>query len=183
MRLYKYLLPAGVLLSASAFTFMYGQYWTIDPHFSVRFAGSKASGGFKDLKGTIVFDPASPESAHFDVTVAVASINKGNGLKNHHAKSARWLDADTYPTIHFVSSGVVKTAEGYHMEGDLTMHGMTQKISFPFQFSPRADGGGLFIGGFEVDRTVYHIGSGDRPDSIKVTLSVPVNGKAVETHP
>jgi len=36
----------------------------------------------------------------------VASINTGNGMKNTHAKSEKWVDAEKYPTITFNSGSI-----------------------------------------------------------------------------
>lgn len=57
------------------------------------------------------------------MSIDVASINTGNGMKNSHAKGATWFDVEKYPTINFVSSAISKSATGYEAKGTLEMHG------------------------------------------------------------
>jgi len=98
---------------ASAFTIIKSQDWQIASNASVKFVGGDPSGEFSGLKGTISFDPNALSSAKFDVSIDVATINTGNGMKNTHAKSAMWFDAEKYPVIKFTSTGISKTATGY----------------------------------------------------------------------
>ena len=45
--------------------------------------------------------------------------------------------------------------EMYRVSGDLTMHGVTRSISFPFQlFGPAVDGFGYTRGGIEANLTI-----------------------------
>jgi polyisoprenoid-binding protein YceI len=110
---------ALLIIAASAFTFIQSQNWKIGEDYSIKFSGNNASGIFKGLKGTVDFDDANLASSKFDVTVDVATINTGNGMKNTHAKSDKWFDAEKYPTITFVSTSITKSATGYDEKGNL----------------------------------------------------------------
>jgi len=174
------LIITGTLLTTLAFTLVDAENWEIGKDYAIHFSGKLAKGGFTDLKGIIVFDSANLPGSKFDVNVDVASINTGIGLKNKHARSDKWFDAEKYPVIHFVSSKITRSANGYDVEGDLEMHGIKQPISFPFNFSG-TDSAGLFTGSFEVDRNLYHIGkAGKEPDLIKIELSVPVTAQKAD---
>ena len=166
---------AVLLLAASAFTFITAQNWQIADGYNIAFSNDEAGGIFKDFKGTIVFDEQNPATAKFDVTIDVASINTGNGLQNKHAKSDEWFDAAKYPTIHFVSTKVVKTAGGYQVSGNLQIHGVTKPVTIPFTFK-RNGAGGVFAGSFTINRSDYSIGKpgGDVPEPVKLDISVPV---------
>ncbi|TDX01253.1 polyisoprenoid-binding protein YceI [Dinghuibacter silviterrae] len=149
--------------------------WAIAPGYSVKWSTTgDAAGIFKGLAGTIHFDEANLNTASFNVSIDVASLNTGNGLMNTHAKSAEWLDATKYPKISFVSAKVVKAGAGYQAIGNLTMHGATKPLTLPFTFQ-HTGSGGLFHATFTVNRTQFGVGKpGDVDDNISIELSVPV---------
>jgi polyisoprenoid-binding protein YceI len=167
-----YPLAAIIILFASAFTFVQSQNWKIAENYSVKFDGGDPSGEFSGLKGSISFDDKDLAGSKFDVALDVATINTGNGMKNTHAKSEKWLDATKYPTIKFTSSSIAKTAAGYEAKGMLDMHGVQKEISFPFTFD-----GKVFAGSFEVNRLDYNINTAEPEHGsakFKVSVSVPV---------
>ena len=168
-------LAALLLLAGSAFTFIAAQNWQIADGYNIGFSSDDAGGVFKGFKGAIAFDEQNPAASKFDVTIDVATINTGNGLQNKHAKSDEWFDVAKYPQIHFASKTIAKTASGYQVTGDLTIHGVTKSITFPFTFK-KAPTGGVFAGSFTVNRNDYKLGKpgGDVGESIKLDLSVPV---------
>src|SRR4051794_14811866 len=112
MKQLVYPFAAIVLIVASAFTFIKSQDWKISDNYSIKFDGGDPSGEFKGLQGTVSFDPNDLASSKFDVSIDVATINTGNGMKNTHAKSAMWFDAEKYPTIKFTSTSITKTDTG-----------------------------------------------------------------------
>ena len=93
----------------------------------IKFDGGDPAGEFTGLKGTIQFDEKDLAGSKFDMTVDVAWINTGNGMKNTHAKSPNWFDAEQYPTIGFTSSSIKKTADGFETVGTLEMHGVKKE--------------------------------------------------------
>ncbi len=172
MKKITYPLAAVIILFASAFTVIQSQNWNIAENYAVKFDGGDPSGEFSGLKGTISFDDKDLAGSKFDVSLDVATINTGNGMKNTHAKSAKWLDAAKYPAIKFTSSSIAKTASGYEAKGMLDMHGVQKEISFPFTFD-----GNTFAGGFEVNRIDYNINTAEQAKAgpkFKISVSVPV---------
>ena len=135
MKKFIFPLTAIIIIAASAFTVIKSQDWKIADNYSVKFDGGDPSGQFSGLKGTVSFDPNDLAGSKFDVSIDVATINTGNGMKNTHAKSAMWFDAEKYPTIHFASSSFTKTASGYEVKGTLDMHGVQKEITIPFTFN------------------------------------------------
>jgi polyisoprenoid-binding protein YceI len=107
--------------------------------------------------------------------VDVNSINTGNELKNKHARSEKWFDAERYPVIRFVSSNVSRHDSAYIVRGDLQLHGVTKQIAIPFIFVQDPDNA-VFKGSFRVNRRDFGIGktSGKESDSTAIELSVPV---------
>src|ERR1700712_3160574 len=147
MKKFIYPFAAVALLAASAFTVIKSQDWKISDNYSIKFDGGDPSGEFKGLKGTVSFDPANLASSKFDATIDVASINTGNGMKNTHAKSDKWFDAEKYPTIKFTSTSITKTAAGFEAKGTLSIHGVDKEITLPFNFANNT-----FTASFEIDR-------------------------------
>ena len=167
-----YPLAAVIILFASAFTFVQSQDWKIVETASVKFDGGDPSGEFSGLKGSIKFDEKDLAGSMFEVTLDVASINTGNGMKNTHAKSDKWLDAAKYPTIKFTSSAIAKTATGYEAKGMLDMHGVKKEVTVPFTFA-----GNIFSGNFEVNRLEYNVNVAEPAHGgvgFKVAIVVPV---------
>ncbi|MBC9933071.1 YceI family protein [Chitinophaga qingshengii] len=178
MKKILYPIAALLILMTAAFTFITTQNWKINKGYSIKFTGKYADGTFESMKGTILFDEKDLATAKFDVQVEVASINTGNGLKNRHARGEKWFDADKYPYIHFVSSEVVKTANGYDAKGTLDMHGIKKPFTIPFTFIHNGDKGS-FQGTFKVNRGDFGITTprGDESDYTELTVTVPVSSK------
>ena len=111
----------------------------------------------------------------FDVTVDVNSIETGKELKNKHAVSEKWFDAEKFPVIHFVSSEVIKIDSAYIVKGALDLHGVKREISIPFTFTAGSEKAS-FQGSFKVNRGEFGIGksTGKDSDSTSVEISVPV---------
>ena len=167
-----YPLAAGVLAIASAFTVIHSQDWKITDDYSVKFTSDDPSGIFKGLKGTINFDEKDLASSKFDVSVDVASINTGNGMKNTHAKSEKWLDAEKFPTINFSSTSISKTSSGYEAKGLLEFHGVKKEIIIPFTFD-----NSVFKGSFDINRLDYNVNTAEPAHGaavLKVEITVPV---------
>ncbi|ULQ53606.1 YceI family protein [Flavihumibacter fluvii] len=165
-------LMAITLIICSAFTVKFAQEWKISDNYSIRFNGGDPSGEFKGLMGSLRFDPNDLAGSKFDVSVEVASINTGNGMKNTHAKSAMWFDAEKYPLIKFSSSSITKTTSGFETRGIMEMHGVQKEVVIPFAFEDNT-----FKGSFEVNRMDYKINVAE-PDhgasKFKLEISVPV---------
>jgi polyisoprenoid-binding protein YceI len=170
----KFMFPAAlaILIVASSFTVFMSQEWKIADNSFVKFDGGDPSGQFGGLKGTINFDPNDLPTSKFDAAIDVATINTGNGMKNTHAKSEKWFDADKYPTIKFTSSAITKVATGYEAKGTLSMHGVQKEVVIPFTFDNN-----VFKGSFTVNRLDYNVNTAEPnhgSSSFKVDIEVPV---------
>jgi polyisoprenoid-binding protein YceI len=169
----SYFLPfAGVIIVLSAFTFFQSLDWKISDSYSVKFDGGDPAGEFTGLKGIIKFDVNNLAASKFDCTVDVESINTGNGMKNTHAKSEKWLDAAKYPVIRFTSKSIKKSDSGFEASGTLDFHGVQKEIRLPFTLENN-----VFAGSFEINRLDYNVNTAEPKHGaaiLKVTLNVPV---------
>lgn len=168
-------LTAVLCFIASAFTFIYADSWKIADSYAVKFDGKGASGTFRGLKGDIVFDERDLSNSRFNVSIDVGTINTGNGLKNKHAKSEKYFDAEKYPQIRFTSKSIKQSDKGYTATGTMEIHGVKKEFSLPFKYS-KTGTGALFTSSFEINRLDYKIGSSHwlLGSTFTVELSVPV---------
>jgi polyisoprenoid-binding protein YceI len=167
-----YPFAALIIIAASAFTVIKSQSWNVADGYSIKFDGGDPSGEFGGLKAAINFDPADLANSKFDASIDVATINTGNGMKNTHAKSDKWFDAEKYPTIKFSSTQITKTADGYEAKGTLDMHGVQKEIVMPFTFADNT-----FKSSFSINRLDYNINTAEPAHGaavLKVNISVPV---------
>lgn len=170
----KFLGLVAAIIFLSAFTVNNSMSWQIAEGYSIKFAGTDAEGIFKTMTGDIQFDENNLDASRFSTSIDVASINTGNGMKNKHAVSKKWFDADTYPAITFNSSKFSKTDAGYEVTGTLEIHGTQKEISIPFTFTDNT-----FQGEFSVNRLDFGVGtmkgmSKKVSNEIKLEISVPV---------
>ncbi|MCX7523367.1 YceI family protein [Microbacterium sp. STN6] len=113
--------------------------WTIDPaHSEVGFSirhlmVSKVKGRFAEFDATFVTgeDPLdSSVTAHATVT----SVETRDANRDAHLRTGDFFEAETYPTIDFVSTGVRENKGDFFVDGDLTIKGVTKKVTFAFEF-------------------------------------------------
>ena len=177
MKQFSFAILVGAVILFSAFTINHSINWQIADGYSIKFSGTDAEGIFKKMSGDISFNEKELETSKFSTSIDVASINTGNGMKNKHAVSDKWFDAEKYPSITFTSSKFSKSKTGYNVAGTLEMHGTKKEITIPFTFSSNT-----FKGKFSVNRMDFGIGtmkgmSKKVSNEINLEISVPVTKK------
>jgi len=102
--------------------------------FTIRHLVSNTRGRFKDFAGTITYDPAKPEAPSVDVTVQAASIDTDTPGRDDDLRSANFFDVAKFPTLTFKSVSVQrKSPNELTLTGDLTMHGVTKRVTVPVE--------------------------------------------------
>ncbi|HXB11015.1 MAG TPA: YceI family protein [Bacteroidia bacterium] len=168
------LILAGLVLMALP---VFSQSWKIDTSkASIKFVTSgpfgEVDGSLAGLKGTITFDPNSPEKGSMEVTLNPNTIESGVGMRNTHLKEKEeFFNTAKYPLISFKSKQLKKSANGYTVTGDLTIKTVTKSIDIPFSFDKTATGG-TFKGSFVMDSHDYTVN--DSSKKVTVNLEVPV---------
>ncbi len=132
--------------------------------FSVRFMGlSTVRGAFAEHGGTIMYMPGAPERSTVSAIIGVNSINTNGAARDRHLKSPDFFDAQKYPYITFRSTSVRRAGSELAVDGDLTMHGVTKRVTIPFRVvhEPTNDAWGntrvTFTGNLRVSRKEYGI--------------------------
>ncbi|TFD27916.1 YceI family protein [Cryobacterium cryoconiti] len=113
--------------------------WTIDPThsevgFSIRHIMiSKVKGTFEKFDATFVTGE-NPLDSSVTASAQVASINTNQADRDGHLRTGDFFDAETYPTIDFVSTGVRQVKGDFLVDGNLTIKGVTKPATFDFEF-------------------------------------------------
>jgi polyisoprenoid-binding protein YceI len=123
--------------------------WTIDPvHSEVGFAVrhmmvSKVRGKFKTFSGELV-TAENPLDSSVTAEIDLASIDTGAQQRDDHIRSADFFEVEKYPTMTYRSAGVRAHGDGYVLDGDLTLKGVTKQVPLTLElngFGPDPYGG------------------------------------------
>jgi len=134
--------------------------WQIDSahseiQFKVRHMMANVVGQFRDFDGRISIDRANPAGSSVEFTIQTASIDTGNAKRDDHLRTPDFFDAAKFPTISFKSTSVAKKSESeYAVTGDLTMHGVTKRVTLPVAFLGFGKTARGEKAGFEIETTV-----------------------------
>jgi polyisoprenoid-binding protein YceI len=140
--------------------------WAIDPAhshagFTVRHLVTKVRGRFGNLEGEIT-TADEPLASSISVSIDPTSIDTNNEQRDNHIRSADFLEVEKYPAITFVSTGIRPNGDDFLIDGDLTIKGVTRRITAELEvggFTTGPDGvpRGGFDAKFEIDRNDYGV--------------------------
>lgn len=126
-----------MLIVASSIVVNGQQTWMVDKsHTNVSFTVthmliSEVEGNFKLFEGSIITSKPDFSDAKITFTVDVASISTDNDARDNHLKNNDFFNAPKYPEMKFVSSSMVKKADGkYELKGKLTIRDVTKDVTF-----------------------------------------------------
>ena len=115
--------------------------WNVDAsHTNVSFSVkhmvvSKVKGSFGKVEGTIEGNPEDLTGAKIDFKIDVATINTNSEDRDNHLRSADFFETEVHPQITFVSTDIVnKGDDEYDLTGDITIKGITKKITFKTEY-------------------------------------------------
>lgn len=171
----RFLLASAIFIAASAFAVL--PLKPVDAGNSVTFViknlGLNTRGEFSGLKGSIEWNEDSPETSKFNVTVAANTINTGIDMRDEHLKKEEYFDAGKYPDIRLASNAVLKSDDGYVMNGTIIIKGITKNVSFPFTAVKKPEGY-TFSGKFTINRRDFGVGGNSvtMGDNVEITLNV-----------
>lgn len=98
---------------------------------------SHPSAMFSDIEGTLVYDPEQPSAAQVQATIPLASIHTGSEKLDSHLGSADFFASDKFPVATFESTSVKPGSDDKQLivEGNLTLHGVTQPVTLAVQIN------------------------------------------------
>ena len=124
----------GTLALAAPLAMAQASTWVSDPvHSEVDFtithlAISNVHGRFGKVAATLVYDPADVTKSNVTATIDVSTVDTGEDARNTHLKTPDFFDLAQFPTATFKSTSVAKSANGFTVAGDLTLHGVTKPV-------------------------------------------------------
>jgi len=114
-------------------------------------------GKFTDFAGVVNVDRAKPAASSVEFTIQTASIDTATPDRDKDLRSSNFFDVEKYPTITFKSTKITptKAKNTYDVTGDLTIHGVTKRITMPVAFLGFGkDPWGNERAGFELSTTI-----------------------------
>lgn len=92
----------------------------------------KEEGLFQDFSGTLTYSAQDPTKCKIDVTVQAASLDTRSAGRDKVLRSDDFFEVEKFPTLSFHSASVSATGKDtYDVEGDLTIHGVTKRVTVP----------------------------------------------------
>jgi polyisoprenoid-binding protein YceI len=93
-------------------------------------------GTFPGATGKLTIDPKALEATRLEVKVPVVGVETTNRELNGELFSDEFFDAEKYPEMTFVSTGLTRTGpRTARLAGNLTMHGITRPVVFDVAFN------------------------------------------------
>lgn len=115
--------------------------WTFEPgHTAAEFRArhmmvTHVRGHFKDIHGTMEFDPENPTAASLEARIEVAKLWTGEPQRDAHLKSADFLDAQNHPQIIFRSTLVRQPGcNHFSLIGKVTIRGVSREVSLDVEY-------------------------------------------------
>ena len=161
--------------------------YTIDPdHTRIGFVArhamvTKVRGAFNQFDGSVTVDGEDLTRSVVGLTIEAASIDTRNEQRDAHLRTNDFLAMEEFPQITFASTAVRQTgATDLELTGDLTVKGVTNTVTVPFEFAGSAtDPYGNLRVGFEGTVTISRKDYGITWNAALETGGVLVSDKVV----
>jgi polyisoprenoid-binding protein YceI len=168
----------AILMSAAAAAGNVASY-TADPQQSrLEFTGVQAGAEFKGVfhkfTATVDFAPDAPDSSRIDVQIEMNSVDTKDKDRDAAMRGQDIFDVAHFPTAHYLTKTITKTAAGFSAVGALTLRGVTKDVPIAFQFTPAA-GGAKLAGTANFKRLDFGVGQGDYKDTKEVGDAVKIS--------
>jgi polyisoprenoid-binding protein YceI len=162
--------------------------WGIDPAhsevgFQARHLGiAKVRGNFDDYEGTIV-TAENPLDSTVNVVVKTASVSTRQDFRDGNLKGNDFLHVEEYPEMVFSSTGIRPDGDGFLLDGDLTIRGVTKQVTMDLEVNGFSQGfDGKPVAGFsastEINRHDFGVVGGPASamvsDKVKIVLEIEV---------
>ncbi len=181
--------PLRTALVAVAGSLLLGQsgfgaetYVIDDGHTSIIFGVSHMGysytyGRFNKMSGGYTLDREDPTASQIQLTISAASIDTNHQKRDDHLKGPDFFNVKQFPNITFQSTAIVveqaKKGPLYNVTGDLTIHGVTRRVTLPLQKLGEGNGpAGKF-------RTGFHCETSLKRSEFGMTNMIPMIGDEV----
>ncbi len=142
----------------------------------------RRDGYFKNFSGLVSYNQERPVDTRVDLTVDADSIDMRNPEDSQLLKSAEFFDVERFPTLHFASESTNLRSDGtLSVTGDMTIRGVTKRMTIPVTLRPTTASGSAegtaFESTFQIDRTEFGLNGVPDWHGFHVSIS-----KKVEIH-
>ena len=142
-----------------------GSYFLDKAHTSVTFrvshmGFSRYTASFRQVNGTLQFDPAHPTAMKVQATIAVPSLELNAPPAGFHDQlmGKSFFEAAKYPTIAFRSTKVTLTGpHRANVTGDFTLHGVTRPLTLDVTYNGGYPPGAMDPGGARVGFSAHGV--------------------------
>lgn len=134
------------------------------------FEDKDVDGTIGDFKFTGAIDPTAITTSTISGSVATATLDTDNWLRNRHLRGKKYFHASSYPRISFTSHRITMTDGGFRVSGTLTLKGKTQDVIWEF-----TDSGTAFTGTTAINTQDYGISIYDdrARNAVSITVTIP----------
>jgi len=145
-------------------------------------AGADFKGAFRKFTAAVDFAPDALASSRFDVQIDMSSVDSMDKDRDTTIRGPDVFDVAHWPTAHYVTRSLTKSASGFTAVGALTLRGVTKDVPIDFQFTQSAAGAKL-EGSAKLKRLDFGAGQGDWKstewvgDAVKVNFSLLLKPK------
>lgn len=115
--------------------------WAIDPsHSEISFKAkhlmiTNVRGVFKEFSGSIYTTGDGSLTSEIEFSMNPASVDTGAPDRDGHLKSGDFFDVENFKAVTFKGNSVKKIDdESYTLTGDLTIKGVSQKVTLDVEF-------------------------------------------------
>ena len=185
-RVYATALVTTLLVSAMISSIASAATYSADATSRLEFTGVQAGAPFKGVfhqfTAAVDFDPAALATARIEVTIDMNSVDSGDKDRDGTMRGADIFDVAHFPSAHYVTRSVTRTATGFSAVGALTLHGVTKDVPIEFKFAP-AGAGATLNGTADLKRLDFGVGRGDWKstewvaDAVKIVFSLNLKPK------
>ncbi len=115
--------------------------WTFEPgHTAAAFCVkhmmvSWVRGHFKNLNGSMEFDPEDPANSAVELEINAKELWSGDSDRDDHLRGADFLDVENHPKITFKGNQIsISSANEFKVTGDLTIRGITRTVTLDVRY-------------------------------------------------
>jgi polyisoprenoid-binding protein YceI len=145
-------------------------------------AGAEFKGVFHKFTAIVDFAPDAPANSHIDVQIDMSSVDSMDKDRDGTIRGPDIFDVAHFPTAHYATRSITKSASGYSAVGALTLRGVTKDVPIDFQFAA-SPGGAKLSGSARLKRLDFGVGRGDWKstewvgDAVNVSFSLALKNK------
>ena len=174
---------ARALLGGAALAAM-APAWGLAPEFTVVAAqssltfvatqqGERFTGRIPGFDARVRYAANDLAGSALDVTIRIASLDTQSPDRDQALAGAEWFDFAKFPTATFRTVAIRAAPAGPVADADLTIHGVTRRIPFPFKWIVDGERA-LLDAQITLDRLDFGIGTGEWADESLVGHKVEV---------